>query len=110
VHDLAVTHSPSPPVTCVLISEIFPNRVRDIGVSILGSALWSALFVFDTFTFPILNRVLGRAGTFWPYAGVCLAGLFFVSLSVPETKGKTPEEIEHELTSVRGRFSSEQGH
>ena len=94
------------PVTWVLISEIFPNRVRGIGVSISVSALWCASFVL-TFTFPILNRVLGPAGTFWTYAGVCLAGFFFVFLRVPETKSKTLEEIEHELTSSRGRFSSE---
>jgi len=52
--------------------------------------------------------ILGPAGTFWTYAGVCLAGLFFVFLRVPETKGKTLEEIEHEFTSVGGTFSSEQ--
>ena len=95
------------PVTWVLISEIFPNRLRGIGVSISVSALWSASFLL-TFTFPILNRVLGNAGTFWTYAGVCLAGFFFVYLRVPETKGKTLEEIGRELTSVRGRLSSEE--
>jgi MFS transporter, SP family, xylose:H+ symportor len=87
------------PVTWVLISEIFPNRVRGIGVSISVSALWSASFLL-TFTFPILNRALGSAGTFWAYAGICLAGLFFVLLCVPETKGKTLEQIERDLTSV----------
>jgi SP family xylose:H+ symportor-like MFS transporter len=95
------------PVTWVLISEIFPNRLRGIGVAISVSALWSASFLL-TFTFPILNRVLGNAGTFWAYAGVCLAGFFFVYLRVPETKGKTLEEIGRELTCVRGRLSSEE--
>jgi sugar porter (SP) family MFS transporter len=85
------------PVTWVLISEIFPNRVRGIGVSISVSALWSAAFLL-TFTFPILNRALGYAGTFWTYAAICLAGLFFVLLCVPETKSKTLEQIERELT------------
>ncbi|HKN23786.1 MAG TPA: sugar porter family MFS transporter [Candidatus Acidoferrum sp.] len=91
------------PVTWVLISEIFPNRVRGIGVAISVSALWSASFVL-TFTFPILNRALGSAGTFWTYAGICLAGLFFVFLRVPETKGKTLEQIERELTGVGARM------
>lgn len=94
------------PVTWVLISEIFPNRVRGIGVSISVSALWSASFIL-TFTFPILNRALGSAGTFWTYAGICVAGLFFVFLRVPETKGKTLEQIERELTGVRKGLSSE---
>lgn len=90
------------PVTWVLISEIFPNRVRGIGVAISVSALWSASFLL-TFTFPILNRVLGSARTFWTYAAICLAGLFFVFLGVPETKGKTLEQIERELIGVRAR-------
>lgn len=67
-----------------------------MGVSISVSALWSASF--------ILNRALGSAGTFWTYAGICLAGLFFVLLRVPETKGKTLEQIERELTGVRARM------
>lgn len=74
-----------------------------MGVSISVSALWSASFIL-TFTFLILNRALGSAGTFWTYAGICLAGLFFVLLRVPETKGKTLEQIERELTGVRARM------
>jgi MFS transporter, SP family, xylose:H+ symportor len=84
------------PVTWVLISEIFPNRIRGLAVSISISALWIASF-FLTFTFPILNRRLGTAGTFWIYGCICLIGFFFVLARVPETKGKTLEEIEREL-------------
>lgn len=87
------------PVTWVLISEIFPNRIRGLAVSISVSALWIASFLL-TFTFPILNRVLGSAGTFWIYAAICVAGFFFVLLRVSETKGKTLEEIEHDLTGA----------
>jgi len=85
------------PITWVLISEIFPNRVRALGVSISVSALWLASFLL-TFTFPILNRRLGTAGTFWIYGAICLAGFVFVLARVPETKGKTLEEIEGDLT------------
>lgn len=85
------------PVTWVLISEIFPNRIRGLAVSISVSALWSASFLL-TFTFPILNRMLGAGGTFWTYAAICFAGFVFVWKRVPETKRKTLEEIEHELT------------
>jgi len=84
------------PVTWVLISELFPNRVRGLGVSVAVSALWIASFVL-TFTFPILQRALGSAGTFWTYAGICFAGFVFVRVTVPETSGKTLEEIEREL-------------
>jgi sugar porter (SP) family MFS transporter len=81
------------PVTWVLISEIFPNRVRGVAVSVAVSALWISCFIL-TFTFPILNARLGSAATFWLYAVICLAGWLFVRLRVPETKGKTLEQIE----------------
>lgn len=84
------------PVIWVLIAEIFPNRIRGVAVSIAVSALWIACFAL-TFTFPVLNRALGAAGTFWVYGGICLAGLVFVLRLVPETKNKTLEEIEREF-------------
>jgi SP family xylose:H+ symportor-like MFS transporter len=84
------------PVTWVLISEIFPNRIRGLGVSISVSALWLASFLL-TFTFPVLNHWLGMAGTFWIYGAICMAGFLFVLARVPETKGKTLEQIEGDL-------------
>jgi sugar porter (SP) family MFS transporter len=84
------------PVTWVLISEIFPNRVRGLGVAISVSALWIASFIL-TYTFPLINRRLGSSGTFWLYAVVCMAGFVFVWRRVPETKGRTLEQIERGL-------------
>lgn len=84
------------PVTWVLISEIFPNRIRGAAVSVAVAALWIACFII-TFVFPILERSLGIAGTFWLYAGICVGGFVFILRDVPETKGKTLEQIEHEL-------------
>ena len=83
------------PVTWVLISEIFPNRIRGAAVSVSVSALWIACFAL-TFTFPSLNAGLGPAKTFWVYAGICFAGFAFVFTRVSETKGKTLEQIERE--------------
>jgi sugar porter (SP) family MFS transporter len=81
------------PATWVVISEIFPNRIRGSAVSISITALWSACFLL-TYTFPLLNASLGAAGTFWTYGAVCLAGAVFLALRLPETKGRTLEEIE----------------
>ena len=86
------------PVIWVLISEIFPNRIRGAAVSVAVSALWIACFAL-TFTFPPLNRLLGAAGTFWLYAAVCFGGFVFVWLHVPETMGKTLEQIEKDLAA-----------
>jgi SP family arabinose:H+ symporter-like MFS transporter len=63
-------------------------------------ALWIACFIL-TETFPLLRASLGAAGSFWIYALICLFGLFFVSLRLPETKGKTLEEIEKALIGQR---------
>jgi sugar porter (SP) family MFS transporter len=81
------------PATWVVISEIFPNRLRGSAVSVAVTALWSACFLL-TYTFPLLNAKLGAAGTFWTYAAICVGGALFLFLRLPETKGKTLEEIE----------------
>jgi len=86
------------PITWVLISEIFPNRIRGAAVSVSTSALWIACFIL-TYTFPLLNGALGPAKTFWLYALICAAGCVFIFLRVPETKGKTLEQIERELVN-----------
>ena len=84
------------PVTWVVIAEIFPNRIRGAAMAVAVSALWIACFLL-TYTFPILNARLGSAGTFWLYATICVAGFVFIKLKLPETKGKSLEQIEREL-------------
>lgn len=84
------------PVVWVVISEIFPNRIRGAAMSVAVSSLWLACFLL-TFTFPMLNEWLGPAGTFWLYAAICILGFVFIKLKLPETKGKTLEEIERAL-------------
>ena len=83
------------PITWVVISEIFPNRIRGAAMSVAVASLWIACFIL-TYTFPILNAKLGSAGTFWLYAAICLAGFVFVKFKLPETKGKSLEQIEKE--------------
>ena len=84
------------PATWVVIAEIFPNRMRSGAVSIAVTALWTACFLL-TYSFPLLNAALGAAGTFWTYATICLAGFLFLYFRLPETKGRTLEEIETDL-------------
>jgi len=86
------------PVVWVVISEIFPNRIRGAAMAVAVSSLWIACFLL-TFSFPVLNKMLGSAGTFWLYAGICAAGFLFIKFKLPETKGKTLEQIERELVN-----------
>jgi MFS transporter, SP family, xylose:H+ symportor len=85
------------PLTWVLIAEIFPNRLRSLGVSAAVSALWISSFAL-TYSFPFINRAMGSAGSFFIYGAICLAGAVFVFFFVPETKGRTLEEIEAQTT------------
>jgi len=85
------------PITWVVISEIFPNKIRGLAMAISTFALWSACFVL-TYTFPLLNSWLGAYGTFWLYGFICLSGFLFIYRNLPETKGKSLETIEKELT------------
>lgn len=84
------------PVTWVLLSEIFPNKVRSVAVAASTFALWLASFIL-TYTFPLLNTSLGTFGTFWVYACICACGLVFIIKMLPETKGKSLEELEKEV-------------
>lgn len=85
------------PVFWVLISEIFPNKVRGKATSVAVIALWAAYFVL-VFTFPIMAQKFGTYGPFYLYAGICLICFFFVRAKVPETKGQTLEMLEEHFT------------
>lgn len=80
------------PITWVLITEIFPNRYRGTAVSIAVAALWLASFVL-TYTFPLLNQAVGSAGAFLVYGAICLVGGVFVYVAVPETKGRSLDQV-----------------
>jgi len=84
------------PIVWVILSEIFPNRIRGAAMALATFTLWIACFIL-TYTFPLLNKSFGAAGTFWVYAGICLIGFIFILMKLPETKGKSLEEIEKEL-------------
>ncbi|MGA7321875.1 MAG: sugar porter family MFS transporter [Candidatus Sulfotelmatobacter sp.] len=79
--------------TWVLMSEICPNRVRGRAMSIATLFLWCGTLLV-TLTFLSLVRVLTAPGAFLLYAAICIAAILFVRLAVPETKGRSLEEIE----------------
>jgi SP family xylose:H+ symportor-like MFS transporter len=87
------------PVTWVILSEIFPTRIRGRAMAIATVCLWGANYVVSQ-TFPMMNENVwlvgkfNRAFPFWVYGGLCVVLVVFVLLCVPETKGKTLEEIE----------------
>ncbi len=96
VLSIAVYSMTLAPVTWVILSEIFPNRVRGIAMSLATTVLWIASAVLVV-TFPYFNRGLNAHGTFWLHAGICLAGFLFIYYRLPETKGKSLEEIEKNI-------------
>ncbi|MFH0992651.1 MAG: sugar porter family MFS transporter [bacterium] len=81
------------PVPWIMISEIFPGRIRGRAASVGVLTIWVCCYIVAQ-TFPMLTDSIGAAKTFWIYALCSLASLIFVIFYVPETKGKTLEEIE----------------
>jgi SP family sugar porter-like MFS transporter len=86
------------PVVWVILSEIFPNRIRGAAMSLAALALWIGNFSL-TFTFPSILEKLGWTLNFWLYAIICIIGFLIILYKLPETKGKSLEEIEEILTN-----------
>jgi len=90
------------PVTWVILSEIFPTQIRGRAMAIATICLWVANYIISQ-TFPMMNddkswlvQTFHRAFPFWLYGAFCLVLLLVVRAFVPETKGKTLEEIERQ--------------
>jgi SP family xylose:H+ symportor-like MFS transporter len=87
------------PVTWVLLAEIFPNRIRGRAMAVAVAAMWIANLVVS-WTFPMLNnssfltRIFHHGFAYWIYGAMGILAAWFVWKMVPETKGKTLEEIE----------------
>lgn len=87
------------PTTWVVATELFPNRLRSKGMSIAIVSLWVACTIV-TIAFPIMLEKLSGGITFLIFALICLANLLYVLKYVPETKGKTLEELEKEFSET----------
>lgn len=82
------------PLTFVVIAEIFPTKVRATAMSVATFFLWAAVFLVSQ-TFPVLIGSVGNTYTFWLYMIIAIAAFLFILKRIPETKGKTLEEIEN---------------
>ena len=79
-------------VCWVIISEIFPTKVRGVAMSIATTALWASAYLANQF-FPLIQKYLGGDGTFFFFTGMAALNFIFVSSFVPETRGYSLEEI-----------------
>lgn len=91
------------PISWIVISEIFPTKLRGRAMAVAVVMLWLGDFIV-TQTFPRLrdSKEVGPDRTFWIYAGCSLASMLFVIWLIPETKGRTLEEIEASWRSRKG--------
>lgn len=97
------------PVTWVLLSEIFPARVRGLAMSVGTLGLWVACFVL-TYTFPLLNAGLGAAGSFMLYGIICALGFVFIFRKIPETKGVSLEALEQQMLNQAVKTAPAKAH
>jgi len=89
-------------VACwVIISEIYPTKVRGRGMSIATTALWLVGFLGNQ-SFPIMQKHLGLDGTFWLFSAGALLTIVLVPWLIPETKGRSLEEITKFWTEEKG--------
>ena len=80
-------------MTWTVINEIYPGEVRGRAVAVATAVNWGAAFLVSEFFLTIVNAI-GQAYTFWLFAAFCALGLIWVYLRVPETRGRSLEEIE----------------
>jgi len=82
------------PIPSIVIAEIFPARIRGRATSVGILTLWIAIFLVSL-SFPWLMATIGLTATYFIYAACSLVSFLFVMLVLPETKGRTLEEIAH---------------
>jgi len=86
------------PVMWVLLSEIFPQQIKGIGTSLATFSMWVFVGV-TSFAFPVILNRWGGGATFAIFAVISLLHLIFIQRYIPETKGKSLEEIDRYFAS-----------
>ncbi len=87
------------PVFWLLVSELFPLRVRGQAASVATMVNWVANLAVAVSYLSIISAV-GETATFWGYAAICVVSLFYMLKAVPETKGRSLSEIEKDLNGA----------
>jgi len=90
------------PIPWLMMGEILPGRIRSTAASMVTAFNWSCTFLV-TKTFNDILESIGAHGTFWMFGGICVFAMVFTYIWVPETKGKTLEEIEKKLSGRKSR-------
>ncbi|XP_055612405.1 facilitated trehalose transporter Tret1 [Uranotaenia lowii] len=93
------------PIPWLMMGEILPGKIRGSAASVATAFNWSCTFVV-TKTFQDIISSIGSAGAFWMFGSVCVVGLVFVIAYVPETQGKSLEDIERKMMGRVRRMSS----
>ncbi len=88
------------PLVWVVMAEIFPIRMRGAAMGLATLILWFADFAV-TLSFPVISDRLNASAAFWIYAVMCAFDLVFMIFYLPETKGKSLEEIERQWLKAR---------
>ncbi|RXN22661.1 solute carrier family facilitated glucose transporter member 8-like protein [Labeo rohita] len=94
------------PTPWLVMSEIFPTRVRGLGSALCVLTNWTCAFIV-TKTFQNLMDAITSAGTFWMFSGLCALNVVFTAIFVPETKGKTLEEIQARFKGTRHKITKD---
>jgi sugar porter (SP) family MFS transporter len=94
-------------IVWLMMSEVFPLKTRGVGMGVSSVVLWAGTFGI-TFIFPIMNNSLGLATSAWIFAAVSVVLYILVAKFVPETKGRSLEEIELDLRARVGGAAARQ--
>jgi sugar porter (SP) family MFS transporter len=89
------------PVLWVMLPEIFPLKARGTGTGVSALSNWGANFVVAQAFLPLV-AIIGRSAVFWILAGICIVAALFIQFLVPETKGRSLEQIESDLRGKVG--------
>lgn len=94
------------PIPWMMVPELSPPHLRSIVASIATTFNWVCVFIVTVSVKPLINRI-GDPFTYWLFALICAGSCVFVVLSLPETKGKTSEQIQSELLGLRDTQSTQ---